>query len=219
MIYNNEEDFLQLSGIQHFAFCRRQWALVHIEMQWRENVKTTEGEILHQKVHDPFQKEIRGNRIIIRAMPIQSRKLGVSGECDVVEFHRVDKGITLAGYEGRYEVIPIEYKRGSPKSDDVDILQLVAQVLCLEEMLCCSISYGYIYYGETRRRERVLCTQDLRKKVEDMFTEMHQYYKAQYTPKVKPRRNCRSCSLKDICLPILNHNPVVSQYIHNAIKE
>ena len=118
----NEEDFLQLSGIQHFEFCKRQWALAYIELQWQENVRTVEGKILHENAHDPSLKEKRGDTLIVRAMPIHSREMGVSGECDVVEFQKVKEGIHLAGKEGLYKAIPIEYKRGKPKTDDSDIL-------------------------------------------------------------------------------------------------
>ena len=149
-----EEDFLQLSGIQHFVFCRRQWALSYIEMQWQENVRTAEGRILHEKAHDPSLKEKRGDLLIVRAMPIHSWEMGVSGECDVVEFHKVKDGIQLAGKEGLYKAVPVEYKRGRPKTDDSDILQVAAQAMCLEEMLCCKIPKGYIYYGETKHRVR-----------------------------------------------------------------
>ena len=145
----NEEDYLQLSGIQHFAFCRRQWALAYIELQWSENERTVDGKLLHEKAHDVTSEEKRGDLIISRAMPIHSRELGISGECDIVEFHRGETGITLTGREGKYEVVPIEYKRGRPKQNDVDILQLAAQAMCLEEMLCCDIPYGFLYYGCT----------------------------------------------------------------------
>ena len=110
-----EEDFLQLSGIQHFEFCRRQWALAYIELQWQENVRTVEGKILHENAHDASIKEKRGDLIVVRAMPIHSREMGVSGECDVVEFHKVQDGISLSGKEGFYKVVPIEYKRGNQK--------------------------------------------------------------------------------------------------------
>ena len=134
-----EEEYLQLSGIQHFAFCRRQWALVHIELQWAENVRTVEGRLLHEKAHTVTSREKRGDIIISRAMPVSSRELGISGECDIVEFHRCEEGISLQGYDGRYDVIPVEYKKGKPKSSHVDILQMAAQGMCLEEMLCLSL--------------------------------------------------------------------------------
>ena len=200
----DEEDFLQLSGIQHFAFCRRQWALAYIELQWQENVRTVEGRLLHEKAHDPDRREKRGDLIIVRAMPVHSRELGISGECDVVEFHKSEDGITIFGREGKYTVIPVEYKRGKPKESEMDALQVAAQALCLEEMLCCDIPYGFIYYGEIRHREKVEFTDVLRQKVKDMFAEMHRYYDQRYTPKAKRTKSCNTCSLKDICLPMLD---------------
>ena len=214
-----EEDFLQLSGIQHFEFCRRQWALAYIELQWQENVSTVEGKILHENAHDASIKEKRGDLIVVRAMPIHSREMGVSGECDVVEFHKAKDGISLSGKEGFYKVVPIEYKRGKPKTDDSDILQVTAQALCLEEMLCCTIPYGYIYYGETKHRAKVEFTDEIRDKVRKIFAEMHKYYAQCYTPKVKISKKCNACSLKDICLPVLNKKKSVSGYIDKIISE
>ncbi|HCM11666.1 MAG TPA: CRISPR-associated protein Cas4, partial [Lachnospiraceae bacterium] len=124
-----EEDYLMLSGIQHYVFCRRQWALIHIEKQWEENVRTIEGQLIHQKAHDKFFSETRGNIIISRGMPVYSASLGTNGECDVVEFHRGTSGVTLHGKEGLFEVVPIEYKRGKEKENDADVLQLAAQAM------------------------------------------------------------------------------------------
>lgn len=200
-----EDEFLQLSGIQHFAFCRRQWALAYIEMQWQENVRTVEGKILHENAHDASIKEKRGDLLIVRAMPIHSREMGVSGECDVVEFHRCENGISLDGREGNYSVVPVEYKRG--------------KAMCLEEMLCCIIPYGYIYYGETKHRMKVEFTDEIKEKVRSIFDEMHKYYAQQYTPKVKTSKKCNACSLKDICLPVLNKKKSVSGYIEKILAE
>lgn len=215
----NEEEYLQLSGIQHFAFCRRQWALAYIELQWSENVRTVEGKLLHEKAHDVTSEEKRGDLIISRAMPIHSRELGISGECDIVEFHRKETGITLSGRDGKYEVVPIEYKRGRPKHDDVDILQLTAQAMCLEEMLCCEIPNGYLYYGETRHRSKVIFEESVRKKVRDSFQEMHQYYERRYTPRVKRTKSCNACSLRDICLPVLGVGKSAASYIDKTIAQ
>ena len=215
----DEEEFLQLSGIQHFAFCRRQWALAYIELQWQENVRTVEGRLLHENAHDAGIKEKRGDLLIVRAMPIHSRELGVSGECDVVEFHRSESGIPISGHEGKYTVVPVEYKRGRPKASDVDALQVAAQALCLEEMLCCDIPYGAVYYGETRHREKIEFTKELRSKVQDMFAEMHKYYRQGYTSKVKWSKSCNACSLKEICLPVLNKSLSVKDYIDSKMKE
>ena len=215
----NEDEFLQLSGIQHFAFCRRQWALIHIEMQWKENLRTVEGQILHENAHNPEMNEKRGNVIVVRAMPVHSRKMGVSGECDVVEFHKSDKGAHINGREGIYMPVPIEYKRGEPKSDNIDILQLAAQALCLEAMFCTDINYGYIYYGETRHRLKVDFDDEIRNEVVKLFEEMHLYYRRGYTPKVKISKKCNACSLKDLCVPVLNKNKSVAEYIDKFISE
>lgn len=215
----DEDDFLQLSGIQHFAFCRRQWALAYIELQWQENVRTVEGKLLHNRAHEASSFEKRGDILISRGMPVQSRIMGVSGECDVVEFHRQDTGINLHGREGKYQVIPIEYKRGSPKVTDVDMLQLSAQAMCLEEMLCCTIPFGYLYYGETKHRKQIDISEELRRKTKEMFREMHQYYERRYTPKVRWSKSCNACSLKDICLPGLGRNKSVANYINNKMTE
>ncbi len=214
-----EDDFLQLSGIQHFAFCRRQWALAYIELQWQENVRTVEGHLLHENAHDAAIKEKRGDLIVVRAMPVHSRELGISGECDVVEFHKAEDGIPISGREGKYTVIPVEYKRGTPKSNDADALQVAAQALCLEEMLCCGIPYGYVYYGEIRRREKVEFTEQLRGKVKAMLAEMHKYYSQRYTPKVKWSKSCNACSLKEICLPVLNKKISVKKYLDGKLQE
>lgn len=214
-----EEDYLQLSGIQHFAFCRRQWALAYIELQWQENVRTVEGKLLHEKAHDVTSSEKRGDLIISRAMPVYSRELGISGECDVVEFRRAEEGIHLVGREGTYEVVPVEYKRGKPKEDNIDILQLAAQVMCLEEMLCCRISYGYLFYGETKHRKKIEINDTLRQDVKNMFQEMHQYYERRYTPRVKRTKGCNACSLKNICLPQLGVQKSANAYINKMLSE
>ena len=214
-----EEDYLQLSGIQHFAFCRRQWALIHIEQQWAENLRTADGRMMHEHAHDGAFREKRGDVIITRAMRIASAELGVSGECDVVEFHKDPDGIAIRGMEGTYTVIPVEYKRGQPKENDCDAVQLCAQALCLEEMLCCEIPQAYLYYGETRRRQMVVLDQQIREKTISMIQEMHRLYDRQHTPKVKRTKACNACSLKDICLPVLNKNRSAAEYLRNMLED
>ena len=208
----NESDYLQLSGIQHFVFCRRQWALIHIEQQWAENLRTTDGEIMHENAHSG-RNESRGDLLIMRSMNISSASLGLSGQCDVVEFHRDENGITLSGREGRWQPYPIEYKRGEPKKDDCDALQLCAQAICLEEMLCCRIPEGALFYGETHRREKVEMTEELRQRVRDTAAEMHALYDRGHTPRVKPTKVCNACSLKDLCMPKLMRTQPVNEYL------
>lgn len=214
-----EEDFLMLSGIQHFAFCRRQWALIHIEQQWQENEYTVAGELLHKNAHDPYFNEKRKDVIVSRSMPVFSRTMGVSGECDIVEFRKSDDGISIHGHRGLYDVYPIEYKKGSPKDTEIDILQLTAQAMCLEEMLSTHIQEGAVFYGETRRRQIVVFSEELKEQVSSSFAEMHEMYDRRYTPKVRWSKSCNACSLKDICLPKLGKTPSVKGYIHKTITE
>lgn len=214
-----EEDYLMISGLQHFAFCRRQWALIHIEQQWAENYRTADGRIMHNKAHDSGFREKRGDVIITRAMQVSSAELGISGECDVVEFHKSSDGIYIPRLNGNYNIIPVEYKRGQPKENNCDELQLCAQALCLEEMLCCEIPEAYLYYGEIRRRNIVVLDNALRDKTISMIQEMHQLYDRQHTPKVKRTKACNACSLKDICLPVLNKKRSAAEYMAEMLKD
>ena len=190
MIYR-EEDFLQLSGLQHFAFCRRQWALIHIEQQWRENLRTVEGDLLHRRAHDEQARERRGDILILRGLSVASAALGISGKCDVVEFRADPGGISLRGEEGLWVPFPVEYKRGSE---------------------------GAIFYSETRRRTSVSFSRELREQVKAMLEEMHQLYRRGYTPKVRRSRSCNACSLKELCLPALMKENDVNAYLRQAME-
>jgi CRISPR-associated exonuclease Cas4 len=218
MVYN-EEDYLQLSGIQHFLFCRRQWALIHIEEQWKENLLTTEGMILHKRTHNEALSEMRGDILILRGLRVSSASLGISGQCDVVEFHRDENGVTIQGRVGLWRPFPVEYKRGRPKSNQCDEVQLCAEAMCLEEMLNVSVCNGALFYGETRRRTDVQFNDDLRKIVRDSFEEMHQLFSRGYTPKVRTGKWCNSCSLEDVCMPVLSKRKSVKEYISDKLCE
>lgn len=214
-----EDNYLMISGIQHFKFCRRQWALIHVEQQWEENVHTIMGELMHKKVHNPYITEKRRDTLVVRALPVSSRIMGISGECDVVEFHKCEDGIKLYGHRGLYSVYPVEYKKGKPKLTEEDKLQLTAQALCLEEMFSTEIPEGAIFYGETRRRDVVEFHEELRLEVKRMFQEMHQYYDRNYTPKVKYSKACNACSLKEVCLPKLGKAVSVKSYMNQILEE
>lgn len=214
-----EEDFLLLSGIQHFAFCKRQWALIHIEQQWQENLRTVEGEILHENAHDNTLAEKRGDLIISRGMRVFSYSLGITGTCDIVEFHKDPEGVNIFGRDGTYKPVPVEYKRGKPKENDSDVLQLCAQVMCLEEMLLCKIPEAFLFYGEIKHRLKIILDEGLRERVKTMTKEMHDLYEKRYTPKVKPSKSCKACSLTEICIPRLCKNPSVTRYIKENLLE
>jgi CRISPR-associated exonuclease Cas4 len=213
------EELLPLSGIQHFLFCRRQWALIHVEQQWRENVLTAEGRILHNRADDPFFTETRNGVIRARSVPIASYRLGLSGKCDIVEFTASPDGIKLPGKDGLYSPAPVEYKRGKEKHDYSDKAQLCAQAMCLEEMLSSNIPHGWLYYGQTRHRVEIELTPELRALVKEMSDEMHTYFSRGYTPRVKPFKGCRACSLADVCLPELQGKVMAaSRYIKEQIE-
>ena len=212
------DDCLMISGLQHFRFCRRQWALIHLEQQWAENLRTTAGVLLHERAHQEGLRESRGDLLTVRGLRVFSPNLGLSGACDVVEFRR-GSGVPLAGREGLWQAYPVEYKRGSPKADSCDALQLCAQAMCLEEMLCCPIPQGALFYGQPRRRLPVEFTEVLRQQVEDMVSEMHQDYRRGYTPKVKPSKACNACSLKELCIPRLMRTRTAAEYLRHALEE
>lgn len=214
----SEENYLMLSGIQHFAFCRRQWAMIHIEQQWAENYRTTAGELMHKKAHEEGAFEKRGNLLTVRGLRISSHELGLSGQCDVVEFHRNENGIELFGYDGKWEPVPIEYKHGTPKENNADELQLCAQAICLEEMFQINIAEGFLYYGENRRRSRIEFTDALREAVKKTAKEMHDLFQRGHTPKVKPTKQCKACSLENLCVPKLQKTVRARAYIEQAME-
>ena len=180
------DDALPLSGLQHLAFCPRQWALIHLEQAWAENRLTAEGRLLHERADLPGQSR-RHDLRIRRGLALVSRRLRLTGRADVVEF--------------RPEPFPVEYKRGKRKPTDCDLVQLCAQALCLEEMCGVAIAAGAIFYGEPRRRIDVAFTPDLRARTESLAATMHHLYAARKTPPAQPGKHCQSCSLVDVCLP------------------
>ena len=212
-------DALMISGIQHFAFCPRQWALIHLEQQWQENERTADGRIFHHRAHDGPGHEWQGDVLLLRGLRVFSDSLGISGACDVVEFHPDPAGVTLPGYEGTWRPYPVEYKRGSPKADNADRLQLCAQAMCLEEMLLCDIAEGSLYYGETRRREIVPMDEALRAQVRAILAQMNHYALTGYTPRARRTKSCNACSLRDLCLPQLEKLSDVSAYISRRLEE
>lgn len=214
-----DEDYLPMSGIQHFAFCRRQWALIHIENQWVENVLTAEGRVEHKKAHDENSVEKRRDLIITHGMRVSSSRLKLSGACDVVEFHKDEAGVPLHGYEGKWTPLPVEYKHGVSKASDVDRIQLCAEAMALEDMLVCDVRKGALFYETTKNREYVEISDDLRAETTRMAKEMWKYFTGGYTPNVKPKSGCKKCSLYDICMPKLVENMSVKDYIAAQLKD
>ena len=224
--YYDEDDLLPLSGIQHFAFCERQWGLIHVETQWVENLRTAEGRLLHQRVDDPYFTESRGDVKTVRSVPLLSKALGLYGVADVVEIHRCsprkERGLKHLNADDasvmRYNIV--EYKRGKPKPDDRDAVQLCAQAICLEEMLAITLDYGYLYYGETKHRHQVDFDDTLRERVKILAEKMHLLYTHGITPPAIKGKRCKNCSMEDICLPKLGKSGKrVEMYMAGLLEE
>lgn len=200
----SEDDMLMLSGIQHFRFCPRQWALIHIEQQWDDNRFTIEGQILHKHVDDPFYRQKCGDRITLRAVNVASRELGLYGISDAIELlpsPSLEGTILHPKYPGRWKPVVVEYKHGKPKRNEVDEVQLAAQTMCLEEMYAIHIPHGVFFYGELRHRVDVDITDGLRDIVRQCAWKMHEIFSTAVTPKAEYGKHCDKCSLKDICMP------------------
>ena len=206
---HSEDDLIMLSALQHYAFCPRQCALIHIEQVWQESGLTAEGRIMHERVHEQ-DRESRGNVRIEYGLPLRSLRLGLIGKADVVEFHRIGKD--------SWQPFPVEYKRGKPKPDHCDLIQICAQAMCLEEMLSVSVPNGAIFYGRTRRRLDVSFDDGLRRETEEAAERTHQLISSGITPQAEYGKRCESCSLMGECLPkTIGKKSSVKRYLARMI--
>ena len=180
----DDNELLMISGIQHFVYSERQWALIHVEQQWKDNYQTFSGHELHHRVDDPFIKEKRNDLIVSRSLPVSSHWLGVYGVCDAVEWRASDDGVKIAGHSGKYVPTVVEYKRGKSKVDHSDALQVAAYVVCLEEMLGCQLIAGELFYFKNRKRTPVNVDSALRQELKSTVERMHHYFDIGYTPPV-----------------------------------
>jgi CRISPR-associated exonuclease Cas4 len=202
-----EDDLIQLSSLQHFMFCERQCALIHIEQLWSENLFTAEGRIMHDKV-DTADKEVRGNVRIEFGTPLRTLKLGLIGKADVVEYHKQGD---------KWMPFPVEYKHGKPKIDDCDRVQICAQAMCLEEMLHVEIKQGALFYGKTRRREDVVFDTHLRLETQDTARKVHELIETGITPKAQYSKRCKQCSLYELCMPEVSRK--TGDYLMKMVEE
>lgn len=209
-----EDDLLPLSGLQHLLFCERQCALIHIEQVWAENLFTAEGRIMHERVHEEG-KESRGDVRIEFSIPLRSLRLGLIAKADVVEFHR-----DTEHPDDVWRPFPVEYKRGKPKKDNYDKVQLCAQALCLEEMLDVEIPAGALYYGKTRRRQDVDFDGVLRRETEDAAKRFHELVESEVTPKPVYSKKCDNCSMYDLCMPkTVEKAWSINNYLKDAVRK
>jgi len=219
----DEDELLMISGIQHYAFCRRQWGLIHIEQQWAENVLTFEGRQMHRRADDPYFSETRGDVLVTRAMPLVSSRLKLYGVADVVEFHAVvgsleTNKVKLAGRRGWWIPYPVEYKRGNRKEGDCDEVQLCAQAIALEDMLNVRIDEGALYYGERERRVAINFDTALRERVSGLAADMHRDFATAITARAIYEPKCGSCSLEALCKPKMTYSPT-DRYLQNYLED
>lgn len=227
----SEDDLLPISALQHLVFCARQWALIHLEGLWEENSLTVEGRFLHDRADAP-ETEVRGDLRIARGLRLRSLRLGLVGRADVVEFHRLPKseatpiagqkplGLRLEGVSGLWKPHPVEYKRGKPKTDHSDEVQLCAQALSLEEMFSVSIPSGALFYGRLSRRTDVSFDDALRSETEATAARLHELTFAGKTPPARYEKRCRSCSLVFVCLPkATGAQPRARKYLSSVFTE
>ena len=220
MCYDDEE-MLMLSGIQHYMFCPRQWGLIHMEQLWNDNRLTAEGSLLHKRVDDPFYRQKNGSTITLRHVALASKQLGLYGYSDAVELHRAsssENAITHSRYPGYWLPYPVEYKHGSHKKTPCDEVQLAAQVMCLEEMHDLKLDKAAIFYWKTEQREEIAIDENLRRLVVDISTRMHNHMHSGILPPAEPSRQCKSCSLKDVCLPKCS-NKNAKNYLKQSLYE
>lgn len=214
-----EDDLLPISALQHMAFCPRQCALIHVEKLWAENLLTAKGRSLHERTHELGSEQRPGFRIV-RGLRLQSLRLGLTGQADVVEFHASSDGIELEGATGLWSPYPVEFKRGRSKPDNCDRVQLCAQAICIEEMLNVSVPTGALYYGKPRRREQIEFNASLRKETENLAASLHKMVALGITPKAPYGRKCKSCSLIEICMPkTTGVHKKIDAYLLKACKD
>ena len=221
-----EDDLLPISALQHLMFCPRQWALIHLEQVWAENRLTAQGRLLHDRVHNA-ESESRAAVRIVRGLRLRSLTLGLIGQADVVEFHRLSEkdetSCRLANRPGYWRPVPIEYKRGQPKKNACDRIQLCAQAMCLEEMLNVSIPSGMLFYGRTKRRKDVAFDDALRNDTMNLVKTLHEWTEQRYKPLAlvnDPR--CKNCSLNSLCMPKVSNQKSsdrVLRYVNKHLKD
>lgn len=217
-----EDDLLPISALQHLVFCERQCALIHLERLWADSPLTVEGSDMHARVHDEDASEVRGDVRIARGIALRSFRLGLVGQADVVEFHRAKAGagVSLPNASGAWLPFPVEYKRGRPKRDLADRVQLCAQALCLEEMFGTRLQAGALFYGTSRRRLPVAFDEALRKFTQESTQRLHVLLAQRVTPRARREPKCKRCSLIGLCMPdAMSARRSVTRYLASAAED
>ena len=218
----SDEEMLMLSGVQHYMFCPRQWALIYIDQQWADNRQTTEGKILHENVDNPFYRQKNGDIITLRSVHVASKQLGFYGIADAIELIPSDSetdAIIHPRYKGFWKPYPVEYKRGHKKPNECDEVQLTAQVMSLEEMYGIHIPIAALYYDEVKHREIITISDQLRHLTESCARQMHDIFKSGDIPPIEKRHHCRNCSINNLCMPNLSECVSAKYYLKRNLYE
>ena len=230
-----EDDLRPISALQHLLFCERQCALIHLEQLWAENVLTITGRQLHEKADGGRGTRRAGRPRVTRSLPLRSLELGLYGKADVVEFHAASPrdvpnegdaprggaaSAALSANTTHVVPFPVEYKRGKPKKNRCDEVQLCAQALCLEEMLSTAVPAGAIFYGVTRRRVDIAFDEALRDLTRRTIDRLHAMLASGVTPRAKREKKCDRCSLLHLCLPeaLIGREPA-SRYLRRSLDQ
>ena len=182
-------DPIMLSALEHYAYCPRQCALIHVEQVWSENLYTMRGQDVHERVHDDSSHELAGVRLE-SSLPVWSRVLNLTGKADLVEFHG----------EQPY---PVEYKSGRRKRGTPEIIQLCAQAICLEEMFSVAVPKGALFWHGSRERQEVVFTDAMREQVKRVTQAVREMLEQRITPPPVNDKRCENCSLKESCIPYI----------------
>ncbi|NUZ11238.1 CRISPR-associated protein Cas4 [Pseudoalteromonas sp. McH1-7] len=198
--------FINISALQHFAFCQRQCALIHLEEVWQENYLTAHGRQLHERV-DNGEPETRKGVRFERGVVVTAPQLSLTGKLDLLEHHKTSN-----------QFIPVEYKRGKPKTNDIDKVQLCAQAMCIEEMLAVEVKQGALWYWQTRKRIEIEFDTSLRRQTKDLIAQVQQLFINGRTPAPTTGKHCKACSLIDICQPNLTEHDASNRYIESLFN-
>ncbi len=212
----SDDQLIPISYISQYEYCKRRAALLFLEQQWEDNIHTSEGTIIHERVHSGLT-ESRSDSIILRNVDLVSYEIGLIGKSDYIELTRDINGYELPWLDGKWIICPVEYKHGVVRNEYEYELQVCAQAMCLEQMCNCRIEFGYIYYEGDHRRFKVIFDDKRRRKVKQIAQELHIMQKNLLTPTANKTKRCKGCSMKDVCLPGKLKNP--SSYIENMLGE
>ncbi len=209
-----DEDLLPISALQHLAFCERQCALIHVEREWEENRLTAEGRTLHERVDEGYREYRRGLKQFA-GVYVRSLELGIYGRLDVLELTKIGETPNTCPFldiAGNWELCPVEFKRGKPKTHEADRIQVCAQALCLEEMTGTPVRCGALFYGAIRRRDPVEFTPQLRSLTQRMIQRLQEIIIQKLLPPPVLKRHCRACSLIGVCQPKLTDGTRTQAY-------